>query len=290
MAGHNEGVGVILDNGCKRNVGGSQWHRAMQAMQRGYGLKGIKVDVQEEFLFGSDCVDVSLRAWIYPVGVHGGLGTINIAEIESNCPGLMCEDTMSDLDVHLHTRDKTYDIGSMGVKDYKFERSHTGHALLRVDWFGDLSNVPSKFCIENDNTFGIRSGVAKRLRKAASFLTSMHDDTSSGQNVIGEDYWELSDGQFVRHHVVPRQTLFCPTDVLPSGMDVTSFSSGRTTELVFTQGNAKRNISDLWQDEKSAHKDMKKSWTGKTIFTKNDTTTEDWTGHTCVTGVPWNQN
>ena len=167
------GVGIILDNGCRRNVGGSKWHAQVQAMLRRFGLKGERIDMQEEFLFGSDRVDRSICAWLYPVGVHGRCGTINVAEIESNCPGLLSADTMAALDISLHTRPQTYDIGTHGIKDYKYEISPSGHAMMRIDWFGDVSKYDPKFHIEQDPKLSVKSGLAKRLRKAASFINEM---------------------------------------------------------------------------------------------------------------------
>ena len=126
-------IGLILDNGCKRNVGGSQWHRQMRERLKSVGLQPQRTDCQEDFLFGSDRVDTSVCAWRYPVGIHGHTGIVNVAEIESNCPGLMSADTMARLDISIHARPQTYDIGSMNVWDYSYEISDSGHALLRTD-------------------------------------------------------------------------------------------------------------------------------------------------------------
>ena len=153
--------------------GGSKWHESMRAKLRSIGLKPVRIDTQEDFLFGSDRVDTSLCAWLYPVGIHGHTGAVNVAEIESNCPGLMSSDTMSCLDITIHTRPKTYDIGEMGVYDYKYPFSNSGHALLRTDWYGDLSHLDPKFFLESDPEIPVRKGVAKRLRKAASYLTTL---------------------------------------------------------------------------------------------------------------------
>ena len=170
---------MILDNGCKRNVGGSKWHESMRAKLRSIGLKPVRLDVQEDFLFGSDRVDTSICAWMYPVGIHGVTGIVNVAEIESNCPGLMSADTMARLDITIHTRPKTYDIGEMGVYDYKYPITNSGHALLRTDQYGDLSHLDPKYFIESDPTIPVRKGVAKRLRKAASYISTFQEQESA---------------------------------------------------------------------------------------------------------------
>ena len=173
-------IGLILDNGCKRNVGGSQWHRQMRERLKSVGLQPQRIDCQEDFLFGSDRVDTSICAWRYPVGIHGHTGIVNVAEIESNCPGLMSADTMARLDISIHTRPQTYDIGSMNVWDYNYEISDSGHALLRTDWFGDLTHLDPCFFLESDPQIPLRKGVAKRLRKAASYISNL-DKEETGE-------------------------------------------------------------------------------------------------------------
>jgi len=51
-------IGMVLDNGCKRNVAGSLWHNDMQAMLRTKGLQPVRLDMREEFMFGSDRIDL----------------------------------------------------------------------------------------------------------------------------------------------------------------------------------------------------------------------------------------
>ena len=144
----------------------------MQAKLAAVGLKGVRKECNDAFLFGSDRVDTAVCSWDYPVGIHGHTGVVNIAEVTSNCPGLMSGDTMAKLDISLHSRPKTYDIGAYNIYGYEYELSDSGHALLRTDWWGDLSFLDPRFFIESDPTIPVRKGVAKRLRRAANYLSS----------------------------------------------------------------------------------------------------------------------
>ena len=219
----SSGVGIILDNGCKRNVGGSQWHKTVQDMLAKHGLKGHRVELQEEFLFGSDRVDVSKCAWEYPVGIHGTTGFVSIAEIESNCPGLMSSGTMGELDITIHTRPQTYDIGAIKVKDYKHENTPSGHAMLRLDWFGSLDGLPSRFWLEKDRSLGVRKGTAQRLRKAANYVSALFQSPSPEVINVKDDTWELTETGLIRHHNTPRQSLFVPYDIQgPKGIDISN--------------------------------------------------------------------
>ena len=58
--------------------------------------------------------------------------------------------------------------------------------------------------------------------------------------------------------------------------------------MVF-QDLTQRTLSDNWSDAKSAHRDMKSLWTGRTIFSFKDEIYDDWTGYTCVSGAPVSQ-
>ena len=168
-------MGLILDVGCKRNVAGSKWHHDMQEMLRTKGLCPIRVDQQEEFVFGSDRVDKSLCAWKYPVGLHGRTGVVNIAEIESNCPGLLSDVTMGQLDISINTGPRTYHVGAFDVWDYPYPKSDTDHAMIYCDQFGDLSQLDHAFFVEHSD-LPIRKGTAKRLRKAATMVSDVLQD------------------------------------------------------------------------------------------------------------------
>ena len=173
---------IVLDNGCKRNVGGSPWHKAMQTRLAQFGLTPIKRDQVEEFQFGSDRIDKSVCSWDYPVGIHNHNGIVNIAEIESNCPGLMSDDTMGQLDISINTGPKTYHVGKFGIWDHKYDRSSSGHALLSLDQFGDLSEFSSSFYAENnDAVLPVRKGTARRLRKAANLVAEVNCTMSESE-------------------------------------------------------------------------------------------------------------
>jgi len=96
---------------------------------------------------------------------------------------------MAALDISLHTRPQTYDIGTHGIKDYKFELSPSGHASMRIDWFGDVSCFDRKFHIENDPHLNVKGGLAKRLRKAASFINDLFTPSSKSADlpVVSDD-------------------------------------------------------------------------------------------------------
>ena len=167
-------MNLILDTGCRRNVAGSAWHADMRAYLKTVGLRPLRIDKQEDFVFGSDRVDTSICCWLYPVGIHGHTGVLNIAEIDSNCPGLLSADTMSSLDVSVHMKPGTYDVGVFGVKDHKYTRAQSGHALIYVDDFGSVDKLNSDHWIENE--LPICKGTAKRLRKSINLVSEISQE------------------------------------------------------------------------------------------------------------------
>ena len=150
-------------------MGGSKWHADMQSMLRTHGLCGERIELHEDFVFGSDRVDKSLCAWNYPVGLHGRTGIVNVAEIEPNCPGLLSDQTMGQLDISINTGPKTYHIGVFDVWDCPNPMAASGHAMVHADEFGDVTHLDPKFFLENSEV-AIRKGTARRLRKAVNMV------------------------------------------------------------------------------------------------------------------------
>ena len=173
---------MILDNGCQRNVAGKKWHREVQKRLKLLGLKPVRRDVQEDFQFGDDRVETSICSWDYPTGIHEHNGVLNIAEIESNCPGLMSRETMDDLDLILKMREKKYDMLALGVSDYLHEVSKSNNALVRIDWFGEGEISPEY--LWTDPELRVRKGTAKRLRGAATMITDLVDATLDSQGSL----------------------------------------------------------------------------------------------------------
>ena len=133
---------------------------------------------KRNLFFGSDRVDKSLCAWKYPVGLHGRTGVVNIAEIESSCPGLMSDVTMGQLDISINTGPRTYHVGAFDVWDHPYPKSDTDHAMIYCDQFGDLSQLDHAFFVEHSD-LPIRKGTAKRLRKAATMVSDVLQDQNT---------------------------------------------------------------------------------------------------------------
>ena len=84
---------LVLDSGCKRLCAGRKnWHEPMQQRLKKLGLKPRRLDQKEPFQFGDKRIEWSNCSWEYPVGIHGTNGTLNIAELECECPGLMSDE------------------------------------------------------------------------------------------------------------------------------------------------------------------------------------------------------
>ncbi|CAE7447103.1 RE1, partial [Symbiodinium sp. CCMP2456] len=82
-----------------------------------------------------------------------------------------------------------------------------------------------------------------------------------------EDWWEFREtaGVLIRHHEVPRKTLFRPTaangcPVLPAKLEDT-----RITDIKYVGGGVETETSD-WQGPKSGARSLPRSWTGTTRF------------------------
>ena len=77
------------DTGCRRCVAGPDEHKKMTAYLFEYGYQPVKIDINEEFIFGDGEVSRARVAWLYPVFLDGVcVGAIDIAEVTVPCPCL----------------------------------------------------------------------------------------------------------------------------------------------------------------------------------------------------------
>ena len=82
-----------------------------------------------------------------------------------------------------------------------------------------------------------------------------------------KDSWEEKGDQVIRHHVVPRSSLFSPArSRCPCAMS--ELSSARLTVMIQRDGHVEEQYTPNWKNGLEAHRATDKLWTGKTIFYK----------------------
>ena len=80
---------MYQDSGCFRNVGGPDVPEQMHEFLKPYGIVPVRIDKQEEFIFGNNQVEMSDCSFEYPVFLNQRLvGSIDIARIPVPCPAL----------------------------------------------------------------------------------------------------------------------------------------------------------------------------------------------------------
>eukprot|EP00972_Heterocapsa_arctica_P045141 6664829-Heterocapsa_arctica.AAC.1 len=72
---------MIIDTGCRRSVAGTKRHDRMQKHLDKNGMKAVRKAIDEKFRFGDDEVLAVGTAWVYPIGIGGVHGEIEIAHI-----------------------------------------------------------------------------------------------------------------------------------------------------------------------------------------------------------------
>ena len=158
---------LILDNGCKRCVGGPTFHKHLRSLLKKRGLKPVRIDKQEKFKFGDSRIERSVCAWRYPTGIKRHHGELDIAEVQCPCPGLMSDEAMHDLDVSLHTGTRTYDIGRYGISGEPMNRATSGHATVCIT---DFSEDPQK--LKRDFTTYLADDADNRLGHDVRYVGS----------------------------------------------------------------------------------------------------------------------
>ena len=90
---------------------------------------------------------------------------------------------------------------------------------------------------------------------------------TSGSKKASEDWWEFreSEALVVRHHVLPRTTLFRPTSTNGCPIPTFKLEPTRITEIKYVGGGVELETSD-WHGPQSGARALDKSWTGSTRF------------------------
>lgn len=79
------------------------------------------------------------------------------------------------------------------------------------------------------------------------------------------DFWKIEGNRVVRHHVVPRTSLFSPAWTrCPVSLD--QLSSARLTKATFVEVDTKDFYTPNWKNPLEAHRDLERPWTGSTTF------------------------
>ena len=95
------------DSACDRGVSGPAAHRGMREVLAVYGLKPIKEEVSEKFIFGDGETKVSKFRYVYPVVLGGKYcGKLGQACIDVPCPLLLSHPVMKNWKVHLDFENK----------------------------------------------------------------------------------------------------------------------------------------------------------------------------------------
>jgi hypothetical protein len=87
------------------------------------------------------------------------------------------------------------------------------------------------------------------------------------RRLASSDSWEVATRTWIRHHKTPRTTKYDP-QASPNGPSFEELSKDRCTVMTFEDGTSRSDMDD-WTGPKANH-DMKKSWTGKTVFMKKE--------------------
>jgi hypothetical protein len=134
-----------FDTGCKRCVSGPDDHEKMTAHLAKYGLKPIRIDKQEDFIFGDGKTDTSKCAWSYPSFLDGRfVGAVDMAECTVPCPPLFSLKMAATWKCVTNHADKYMYIGAFDVK-IPFRN---GTPYLDIfDWGNvpNMSSVPEEY-------------------------------------------------------------------------------------------------------------------------------------------------
>ena len=184
------GVGMVMaDTGCKKAVGGTQWHRELQYAMDKIGKSYKSFEMSELFQFGPGQPLQALKGWRYNVGINGRNEIFTIAEIDVQLPGLCGPDDMAKWNMKLDFTDGTLETYGNKGRLQPYDTGHPCASLLEypdneTEWFqmtgtwedeDDDDVVPS----ENENF----PAEAESDDDAPSEVASSTDSDMSGSGI-----------------------------------------------------------------------------------------------------------
>ena len=138
-----------FDTGCKRCVSGPEAHRLIQQKLATIGLKPLKINVSEDFIFGDGKVDTSDCAFMYPSFLGNKFtGGVDMARCSVPCPPLFSLKLAKRWNCSTHHGRQELTVGKFD-KTFPFVNGVPYVDILDFDpGTVDLSEVPSDFFID----------------------------------------------------------------------------------------------------------------------------------------------
>jgi hypothetical protein len=153
LVSKGRGPGVLTaDTGCNRCVAGRPSHKAMVKYLAKYGLKPVKYNKVEEFIFGNDQTEKSDAAFVYPCVFEGNFACgVDIARIDPDCPALASKALLKKWEADISFKNNT-----MTLEKYNHTVPFTSNVPL-VDILDlgppeafDRTKVPKCFWLESN--------------------------------------------------------------------------------------------------------------------------------------------
>ena len=150
------------DSGCNRCVAGKEVHKKWHKYLANVGLKPIKLEKQEEFIFGNGQIEMSDCAFSYPIFLGGEFkGSIDIARINADCPALFSKKMMREWKISL-------DFEKQCTLIKEFDISSPFHGSVPVI---DVLDLPEDFQLKDVQSYFRRDCPAPTASSSSSSST-----------------------------------------------------------------------------------------------------------------------
>ena len=103
----------------------------MYAILEARGLKPQRRSTKVVFCFGDGALSSSSLAYVYPIGIYGTHGTVDLAMVRQ-CPPLLSNKAMKELGVKMDWSKDTITVRAALAYDQPMELLPSGHPSLAV--------------------------------------------------------------------------------------------------------------------------------------------------------------
>ena len=180
-------------------------------------------------------------------------------------------------------------VGPKGEKyalvfTYQYPKQKLGtedEPIVEEDLVGWDLDVETKVRDKDQEDYEVNDAGEEEMsvRDLEVYDQGMHADQEEDEEFVGvraakgkgpeppEDWWEFREtaGVLIRHHEVPRKTLFRPTAAAGCPLHPAKSEETRITDVKYVGGGVETETSD-WQGPKSGARSLERPWVGTTRF------------------------
>ena len=123
-------------------MAGREWHEDTQKQLAAQGLQAVRRPLNQKIRFGDGRIVDSDAAYMYPVGLGGADGALDVALVDRPCPALLSNKAMRGLGIWMDFGTDTMGVRSAGIKDAPMRQAASRPPLMSLTDYSPEDRCP----------------------------------------------------------------------------------------------------------------------------------------------------